>query len=53
MRKKLQQKFGLFMQNKSSYLINIWKKKLIKENFIPPWGASPLARVHMENFHFT
>ena len=27
MRKKLQQKFGLFMQNKSSYLINIWKKK--------------------------
>ena len=29
------------------------KTKLIKENDIPPCGADPLVRVHMENFHLT
>ena len=35
------------------YLINIWKKKLIKENSMPLYQAGPLARVHMEYFHLT
>ena len=29
------------------------KTKLIKENSIPPCRADPLARVLIENFHFT
>ena len=42
------------MQSKYSYIIWLTSEKnLIKENYIPPWQAGPLARVHLENFHLT
>ena len=33
------------------YLILKNQTKLIKENFITPYRADPLARVYMEHFH--
>ena len=44
------------MENKYSYIIQTSqkkKKKLIKENSIPPCWAGPLVRAYIENFHLT
>ena len=46
------------MQRKCSYIIQLASElkkhtKLIKENYIDPFRAAPLLRVHTENFNVT